>query len=472
MSNHLDRLSAIDASFLLQEGPTSHAHVGGVVLVAGPAPSRHDLRRRVASRLDFMPRYRHRLAHGVFDRARPVWVDDPGFDLDHHVRHMLLAAPARRRQLERAVANLFGLPLDRSRPLWEIWMIEGLQDDALAMVFKVHHAMADGSAGIDLLTLLCDADSAEPGSMGGWSPQRTPGSAELTTRAVRGGLGAVARLAAAGHAARPSSSALAQAVPVGRGAAGLLRGLLRTPPPTPLTAPIGPDRRVSLVSCRLSDAKLVKAQLGGTVNDVVLAVVSGALRRFLLSRGIQTSGLQLTALVPVSLREPRDNGRPGNRIAVMRGTLPVHVADPVERLRVVRESMNALKASNQARATEALITAQNFLPPVLLPLITRINVSPRMFNVLVTNLPGPPFELSVLGRQLLEAYPIALLQPEHPLAIAIASYNGQLNFGLLGDYDAMPDLELVADGIRAELATLMGVADGPTDHVKDLMQIS
>jgi WS/DGAT/MGAT family acyltransferase len=228
-----------------------------------------------------------------------------------------------------------------------------------------------------------------------------------------------------------------------------------------LTAEIGRHRRFVAVPCRLDDAKLVKNALGGTVNDVVLSVVTGALRVFLLGRGVSTDGLELSALVPVSVRGDGDRGRLGNKIAVLRGSLPVHVADPVERLEVVTEAMAALKNSKQAITTESFLAAQDFLPPMVLPIVTRLNVSPRMFNVMVTNIPGPQFPLYVLGRELVELYPIALLQPNHALAIAVTSYNGQLNFGVLGDYDAIADIKLIADTVAAELAQLVGRSCAP-----------
>jgi len=449
----------MDASFLLQEGPTSHAHVGGTAILAGPAPCIDELRGHIAGRLDLMSRYRHRLAHTVLDGARPVWVDDTRFDLEYHVRHTALPPPGDRGQFQSAVASAYSQPLDRSRPLWEIWMLEGLERDAFALIFKVHHAMVDGSAAVDLLKILCDlSPCATPveGSLDRWRPQPTPSRLGLLGIGARGAAGAAMQLAAgAVEATKDPTRTIRSVLDVVEGAGGLARQLLRTPPKTPLTTEIGRNRRFVAVPCRLEDAKLIKNAHGGTVNDVVLAVVSGALRAFLLSRGVSTDGLELSALVPVSVRGESDRGQLGNRIAVLRGSLPVHIEDPVARLTAVTEAMAVLKNSKQALTTEFVLAAQDFLPPMVLPLVTRINVSPRMFNLMVTNIPGPQFPLYVLGREIVELYPIALLQPAHALAIAVTSYNGQLNFGVLGDYDTLRDIDVLSDAITAGLRELV-----------------
>ena len=233
---------------------------------------------------------------------------------------------------------------------------------------------------------------------------------------------------------------------------------LNPAPETPLNVPIGPHRRFMGVGSRLEDFKLVKNAFGGTVNDVVLAVVAGALREFLVSRGLRTEGVELRALVPVSVRAADEHDTMGNRIVAMRGPLPVYIADPVQRLRFVSHAMDGLKESKQALGAEVIAGAQNFAPPTILAQASRLNFSTRLFNLLVTNVPGPQFPLYVLGREMLAAYPVAFLPENHALAIAIMSYNGQMNFGLLGDYDALPDIDLLGETIAAELATLVELA--------------
>ncbi|MDX6720383.1 MAG: diacylglycerol O-acyltransferase / wax synthase [Solirubrobacteraceae bacterium] len=466
---HLDRLRATDASFLLQEGPTTHAHVGGVATFGGPPPAIDEIREQIRGRLDLVPRYRQRLAYTALDRARPVWVDDTRFDLEYHVRHTALPAPGDREVLQSEVARVYSEPLDRSRPLWETWLVEGLEDDGFALIFKTHHALIDGTAAVDLLKILFDpTPDATPsaGPLVPWQPQPTPDTLGLLAFGARGAASAAVELAAGTlHAARDPQGTVRRLLDVAEGFTGLAREFLRTPPKTPLTSEVGRHRRFVAVPCRLDDVKLVKNTLGGTINDVVLSVVTGAVREFLLGRGVPTDGLELSALVPVSVRAEHERNRMGNRIAVLRGSLPVHVADPLARLRVVTHAMDELKGSKQAPATEFVLDAQDFLPPVMLPITSRVQVSPRMFNVIVTNFAGPQVPLYVLGREMRELTPIALLQPAHTLAIAIMSYNGQLNFGVLGDYDAMPDLHVVSDAIAAgmaELVALCGDHEGAT----------
>jgi diacylglycerol O-acyltransferase / wax synthase len=229
-------------------------------------------------------------------------------------------------------------------------------------------------------------------------------------------------------------------------------------PATPLNVEIGPHRRFLGVRNELADFKAVKDAFGGTVNDVVLTVVSGALRHWLQSRGVRTEGLELRALVPVSIRARDESSTLGNRIAAMRGPLPVYVEDPVARLRTVKAAMDGLKESKQAVGAEVLASVQNFAPPTILAQASRLNFSTRLFNLIVTNIPGPQFPLYVRGRELLDVFPVAFLPRDHALAIAIMSYNGRMNFGLLADYDALPDLDVIGEGIEASLAELLALA--------------
>ena len=235
---------------------------------------------------------------------------------------------------------------------------------------------------------------------------------------------------------------------------------LNPAPETPLNVPIGPHRRLVMIRSELSDFKLVKDVFGGTVNDVVLTVVAGGLRRWLRSRGVRTEGLELRALVPVSIRGADERGHMGNRLAAMRGPLPVYVEDPVARLRVVRQAMDGLKESKQAVGAEVLAGVQNLAPPTILAQASRINFSTRLFNLLVTNVPGPQFPLYALGRELHDLFPVAFLPRDHALAVAIMSYNGGMDFGLLGDYDAMPDLDALGDMLLEARDELVAAARG------------
>ncbi|MBA2792845.1 MAG: DUF1298 domain-containing protein, partial [Thermoleophilaceae bacterium] len=229
-------------------------------------------------------------------------------------------------------------------------------------------------------------------------------------------------------------------------------------PDVPLNVPIGPHRRIVWVQSELADLKAVKNGLGGTVNDVFLAVVAGGLGTWLRARGIRTAGMELRGLVPVSIRGDSEHGELGNRIAAMRGPLPVYAEDPVERLRIVREAMQGIKESKQALGAEVIAGLNDFAPPTLLAMASRLNFSTRLFNLIVTNVPGPQFPLYMMGREMLEIVPVAFLPENHALAIAAMSYNGKLDFGLLGDYDAMPDIEELAEAFEASLAELVAAA--------------
>jgi diacylglycerol O-acyltransferase / wax synthase len=459
---HLDRLTALDASFLVQEGPCSHMHVGAVTRFEGPPPSYDEVLDSLRMRLHLAPRYRQRLSVPPAATGRPLWVDDESFSLEYHVRQTALPRPGSEEQLMLLAARIFSQQLDRSKPLWEMWLVEGLEGNGFALISKSHHAMIDGIAGIDLAQVLFDLTPVpteidhpdEP-----WRPQPEPAGVELAAasavEAVRASVTTVARALTA--ATRPSA-ALAGARDAVEGIGEIVWAGLNPAPETPLNVEIGPHRRFLGVRNEFADFKLVKDTFGGTVNDVVLTVVSGALRDWLRSRGVRTEGLELRALVPVSIRTADDRGSLGNRIAAMRGPLPVYVEDPLARLDAVRAAMDGLKESKQAIGAEVLAGVQNFAPPTVLAQASRVNFSTRLFNLLVTNVPGPQFPLYVRGREMLDVFPMAFLPRNHALAVAIMSYNGHMNFGLLADYDALPDLDVIADGICASLGELVGLA--------------
>jgi diacylglycerol O-acyltransferase len=459
---HLDRLTAIDASFLAQEGPASHMHIGGLVICEGPAPGYEEMLDHIRARLHLVPRYRQRLTQPPLETGRPLWVDDPTFNLEYHVRQTALPAPGCEDQLMLLVARIVSQQLDRSKPLWEMWIIEGLDDGGFALISKTHHALIDGISGIDLATAMFDLTPVPPEIPNcgeAWEPNHEPTGPEL----VAGGALGLAKAAA---------GAVASAVNMVRNPQATMRALsvaaeglgevawagLNPAPATPLNVEIGPHRRYQVVRNRLEDFKEVKNAFGGTVNDVVLTVVSGALRDWLHSRGVRTEGLELRALVPVSTRGKDEQGDFGNRITVMRGPLPVYIGDPIARLRAVKASMDGLKESKQAVGAEVLTGVQSFAPPTILAQASRLNFSTRLFNLIVTNVPGPQVPLYVRGREMHDVFPVAFLPKGHSLAIAIMSYNGQMNFGLLGDFDALPDLDRIGDGIEASLAELLALA--------------
>jgi WS/DGAT/MGAT family acyltransferase len=416
----------------------------------------------VRSRLQLVPRYRQRLAFPRFEMGRPFWVDDPSFNIHYHVRHTALPRPGSDDQLRQLLGRIFSQRLDRSKPLWEVWLVQGLEDGRFAVISKTHHALVDGVSGVDIATVLFDL-SPVPADTGGeedeWVPEPVPSDVELVAEGVKGLLRTPIDLAGRGVGAlRRPGHTLGQAREAAEGVSEVVWAGLNPAPDVPLNVAIGPHRRVWWVQSRLDDFKEIKNALGGTVNDVVLAVVAGALGRWLRGRGVRTEGLELRALVPVSISTKDERGALGNRIAAMRGPLPVYVEDPVERLRIVRESMGHLKESKQALGAEVIAGLQDFAPPTLLAQASRLNFSTRLFNLIVTNVPGPQFPLYMLGREMLEIVPIAFLPENHALAIAIMSYNGKIDFGLLGDYDAVPDLEVVGEYLEEALAEMLGVA--------------
>jgi diacylglycerol O-acyltransferase len=460
--HHLDRLTPVDAAFLHQEGPVSHMHIGGVTLVEGPPPTMEEFLEQIRMRLHLVPRYRQKLAYTALDSGRPVWIDDPSFNLEYHIRHTALPAPGRWEQMQDLTARIFSQQLDRSKPLWEMWLIEGLEDDRFALITKTHHSLIDGIAGVDLATVLFDLSPDPPpvtNSGRPWQPHPEPGTVHLVAAGLIGAVRAGVALAeGAIDAVSHPERALGRAREAAEGVGEIIWAGLNPAPQTPLNVPIGPHRRFVGVTARLEDFKFVKDAFGGTVNDVVLAVVAGAMRSFLMSRGRRTEGVELRALVPVSVRTEGERLGVGNRLVVMRGPLPVYIADPLNRLRFVSQAMDGLKESKQALGAEVIAGAQNFAPPTILAQASRLNFSTRLFNLIVTNVPGPQFPLYVLGREMLQAIPVAFLPENHALAIAIMSYNGQMNFGLLGDFDALPDIDAIGEDIAEELANLVSLA--------------
>jgi diacylglycerol O-acyltransferase len=471
---HKDRLSAIDASFLHQEKQSSHMHVGALVMFEGDPPSHPQIYDHIQSRLHLVPRYRQKLAFPRFEMGRPFWVDDPQFNLDYHLRHTALPAPGSREQLRNLAGRIFSQRLDRSKPLWELWIVDGLEEGGFALISKTHHALVDGVAGVDISTVLFDLSptSAPLDSNDGWTPSPEPSQLDLVAEGVKGLARTPVDLAgkAIGALTSPqrTAGALREAI---EGVGEVALAGLNPAPSTPLNVPIGSHRRIWWVQSRLEDFKQIKNGLGGTVNDVVLAVVAGALGDWLRSRGVRTEGLELRALVPVSIRAEGEHGALGNRIAAMRGPLPVYARDPVERLRIVREAMEDLKESKQALGAEVITGIQDFAPPTLLAQASRLNFSTRLFNLIVTNVPGPQFPLYLLGREMLELVPIAFLPEDHAVAIAIMSYNGKVDFGLLGDYDALPDIEALATLLEDSLAELLEAA-GPLTEPQPVPEVS
>jgi diacylglycerol O-acyltransferase / wax synthase len=455
--DHLDRLTAVDASFLTNESSSSHMHVGAILIFEGPPPLYVDLVEHVRGRLNQVPRFRQRIVVPPLEAGRPLWADDVNFNLTYHIRHTGLPEPGGEDELRQLAARVFSQQLDRSKPLWELWLVQGLERDRFAILTKTHHAMVDGVSGVDIGTVLFDLEPVPQPSerIDDWKPRPEPSTSTLVTRAATDLASAPLKLAERAVEAVRNPETTARRIAEGLEGVGEVVGAFADPAPdVPLNQEIGPHRRFVWARSELETFKRIKNGLGGTVNDVVLAVVTGALREWLHGRGVRTEGLELRALVPVSIRSEDERGNLGNKIAVMRGPLPVYVDDPVRRLRVVSEAMEGLKRSKQALGAEVISRFNDFAPPTLLAQASRVNFSTRLFNLIVTNVPGPQLPLYVLGREMEEIFPVAFLPQNHALAVAIMSYNGRIGFGLLADYDAVEDVELIAEGISASLAEL------------------
>ncbi|HUN79201.1 MAG TPA: wax ester/triacylglycerol synthase family O-acyltransferase [Solirubrobacteraceae bacterium] len=445
-----DRLTGLDTAFLhLEDHSTAHMHVASVMIFEGPAPTPQELVDHVQSRLHLVPRYRQRLAHVPLEQGRPVWTDDPHFNPHYHIRHTALPRPGDEEALKRLAGRLFSQRLDRSKPLWEIWLVERMAGKRFALIAKTHHALVDGISGVDITTVLFDA-TPEPHApappSAAWAPRPLPGSAKLLGEALleRGTAPAemargVRRLLRAPR--RAVSQMRDTLVSVG---ATTLAGINAPAPPSPLNVDIGPHRRYTWVDADLALFKQIKDSIGGTLNDVVLTSVSLALGRWLRENGQDTEGLVLKAMVPVSVRADVERGALGNRVAAMWAPLPVGIEDPADSLEQIRLAMENLKHSGQAVGAQALTSLAGFAPPTILSQAARLQARQRYFNLVVTNVPGPQFPLYLLGRRLRSLYPVVPLARRQALGIAVMSYNGHLGFGLLGDYDALPDLDVIA----------------------------
>ncbi len=464
-----DRLTGLDASFLALEKGGAHMHVGSVLVFDGEAPAYDDFVAQIENRLHLVPRYRQKLAFPPLAQARPVWVDDPHFNAGYHVRHTALPEPASEHELKNLAGRVFSQSLDRSKPLWEMWLVHRVGEDQFGIVCKTHHALVDGISGVDIMNVMFDLEpdppEADPGPA--WYPRPEPSGMALFADAVteRSGLPLEAARAAAGLLTNPRETTTSAARAIA-GLASMASAGMGGAPASPLNTRIGPHRRFAWASADLERFKAIKGALGGTVNDVVLTVVAGALRAHLERRGRDPEGQELKAMVPVSVRAEDERGDLGNKVAAIYAPLPVGIGDPLERYRVVHEALGDLKKSAQAIGAKTLTQLAGFAAPTLLNQGARLQSLQRLFNVTVTNVPGPQFALYMLGRRLRAFYPEVPLVQNTALGIAIMSYDGHLFFGLLGDYDAMPDLDDLAADLNSAIVELGAAAGVPENGAR------
>jgi WS/DGAT/MGAT family acyltransferase len=459
----IDRLSPLDSTFLHVEDAVSHMHVGSVGIFEGPAPVYRELLDMIAGKLPLVPRYRQVVRTVPLGLGRPVWVDDPHFNLEYHVRQTALGSPGGEGELRRLVGRLMSQQLDRTKPLWEVWFVEGLEDDHWALVSKTHHAMVDGVSGTELLSIMFDVTRETPTlAPDEWAPPPAPSSLALATDAVTTTLRSpYEQLRGLRAGTRLPRQAAAQVCDVLRG----LRALAPTLRPTPtssLNGPIGPHRRYSWASVTVDEVKQVRRGLGGSFNDVVLTVIAGGFRDLLQGRG-ESVERSVRTLVPVSVRTRDESGKAigdgtlANKVSAMFAQLPVDIDDPVERLHAVSTQMQHLKESRQAVAAEALTSLGGFTPPAVLAVGMRVATKSAQHNVntVTTNVPGPQVPLYVLGREMLRAYPFVPLAGQVRVGVAIFSYNGLVTFGVTGDYDAVPDIDVLSEGIEHAMGVLL-----------------
>ena len=467
---HYEPLSYLDASFLALETKTSHMHVAGVALLDAAPLKGEDggidiarIRAHVESKLRYLPRYRQRLqwVRVPFDR-RPVWVDDEHFSIDYHLRHSSLPRPGTETQLKQLAGRIVSTPLDRSRPLWELWVVEGLDDDRFALIAKIHHCMIDGISGVDLTTILLNvvpsSDVEEPEV---WVPRPAPTPIQLSVaEAARLTGRLVDRLSHMSEAVRDGVILTDRTLDKSAAAFSSLRsGWLRAADRTPLNPDIGPNRRFDWTETPLEAIKDLKNKLGGSVNDVVLAITAGAVRRFLLDeRDYDVTGAEFRVMNPVSTRSPNQRGALGNQVAMWLLDLPIQEPDPRIRFEKVKEATSNLKKTNQALGAATLVEISSGTPITLLSLANRVvGQRIRPFNMTVTNIPGPQFPMYLLESEMIANYPMVPLWAQHGIGIALFSYNGRLLWGIHADYDTLPDSDRFLAAIQDSLRELQNL---------------
>ena len=456
-----DRLSALDASFLYLEQPGQLLHVAGVYTATGAI----DFERAVAdlaSRLHLIPRYTQRALAVPFNLAHPTWEPDPAFHIRNHVQHHILPPPGDHAQLVKLVGQLFGQPLDRSRPLWEVHYIDGYLGDRSVLFSKVHHCMIDGVSGVQLLNVLFDVNPKPPAVAPPLDPVFVPPLPSATTQVVRAlrdrfrdGLG---RAYALLEMARDPGRGLAELRRAGDAIGELGRILLEGAPATPFNGHVGTLRRTVWTTLSLGEVKAVKDRLGGTVNDVVLATISAALRAYLEGRGVNPERMELRAMVPVNVRAANEHLKLGNRVSMMVAPLPVGIFDPRERLRQVRNGMALLKERGQAARVTRMVDLMDLLPPALLKPLGWLQVRSAPINTVCTNLPGPPVSMYVQGQRLETLVPIVPLAQGVGLGFAILSYADGLTIGITADAVLVPDADRFDELLQAGLAELRSCA--------------
>ncbi|MGH2864873.1 MAG: WS/DGAT/MGAT family O-acyltransferase [Solirubrobacteraceae bacterium] len=458
----MEWMSAVDSSFLHVENDTTPMHIGGASIFEGPPPPFDELRAMVAGKLGLVPRYRQKVHFVALAAGPPVWVDDPHFSLDYHLRHTAIPAPGSDEQLRRMAARVFSQHLDRDKPLWELWAVEGLQGGRWALLSKVHHCMVDGVAATDLMSVMFSDDSAGEHAQE-WAPAPEPNGVEVLVRTLTRRVSPAGQLEALRRVAQAPRETLRSVLEMARATVAATASM-RPVGASSLTGPIGPHRRWSWAEARLSDVKVVRSALGGTVNDVVLTLITNGFRELLKSRGENIAEERVVrTMVPVSVRARGERGVYNNRVSAVFAGLPVGLSDPVRRLQRIRAEMDGIKESKQAVAGDVLTSMSGFAPPLLLALGSRlVTLSPRLnMHTATTNVPGPQQPVQTLGRRMLQSFPFVPVVGSIRIVVAIFSYDGGLFFGVTGDYDGAPDISALSAGIVSGMDELLALAARP-----------
>lgn len=467
---YYERLTAVDATFLEIEDHDIHMHVGAVAIFEGETLRTSDgaidierIRHYVDGALHDSPRCRQKLAY-IPLLGHPVWVDDERFNLRYHVRHTALPPPGDERQLKRLAARVMSQKLERNKPMWEMWVVEGLQGGRFALVVKAHHCMVDGIAGIDLLAaiLRLEPETATTKASRAWVMRARPSGTRLLADEVarRAAWPLSAALAAPQALVRPGRCAKSIRDSVGAVVETIAAGLAPTSA-TPFNTDIGPYRRFDWTETEIADTKIIRDRFGGKLNDVVLSVAAGAVRNFLLQRGMRVSDTTVfRAMVPVSIRQVNQRGEPGNRVVNYLARLPIHIEDPVERLQATIDVTSKLKNSRVVQGAEAIEELSDHTFPSVVVQFVRLAGKAQAYNLVITNVPGPPVPIYFVGAKMTAIYPLVPLFNRQGLGIALFSYAGRLRWGFHADWEAMPDLHDFVAAIDDQFELLLDRTGG------------
>ena len=456
----IDRMTPLDAAFLQAEDEEDEVSmaIASIAVFEGPVPTLREFTESLAGRLPLVPRYRQKVRTVPFDLGPPVWVDDEHFDLGYHVRRTAVPAPGGDAEVRVLMGRVMSARLDRRRPLWEYWMVEGLEDGRWAVISKVHHCMVDGISGTDLYRVILDPlPQPQPAEPDRWRPSREPSSLWLTAAAVRDLLvSPFDQVHALARELRHPRALAGLVWDTVRGLAALSTALLPASASS-LSGPLSAHRRFTWAGASVADVKAVRRELGGTFNDVILAAVTAGFRALLLARGEDPVAHAVRTLVPVSVRAPGEESIRDNRVSLMLAYLPVEVADPKLRLAAVRERLDQLKAAKEAEAGAAVtaLARHEPFPLVSSPVRLAAHLRQRSIVTVTTNVPGPRQPLYALGRQVVEIIPYVPIASTLRTGVSIFTYRDRITFGITGDYDSATDVEVLARGIEDGLAELV-----------------